>query len=81
MKHIYIQNLKKHLKTMLKGKVTLHIEDVDRLVVVIHSAGCKDFYYNVDYITDTVVSGYPSEMLANSIVKCYRNYIFSKYFY
>ena len=79
MKSIYKNNVKNHLKSFIKGKIKVRIEN-DTMIVTIYPVGLKSYTYKVYDLTATIVSGYPSSMLANSIVKEYKHYIKNQFF-
>lgn len=80
MKHIYLQNLKTHLTNSVKGKVKITVKDDTAIVTIINKKLAIDYAYKVHDLTETIVSGYPSSMLANAIIKCYKNYILNQIF-
>ena len=80
MKQIYIQNLKNHITNSVKGKVKIIVKDDTATVIIINKKLAIDYAYKVHDLTETIVAGYPSSMLANTIIKCYKNYVLNQIF-
>nr|DAJ17099.1 MAG TPA: Protein of unknown function (DUF1343) [Podoviridae sp. ctkBg18] len=76
MERIFTNALKKQLKQRIKGDLSVHIVD-DTLIVDIQSVG----YYTWQYTINNLAVQISSRIVADDIVKQYKKYILSKYFY
>ena len=80
MERIFTNALKKQLKQLIKGYVYVHVKD-DTLIVDIQSVGCWSWHYIINNLAVQMSTGLSSKIVADVIVKQYRNFILSKHFY
>ena len=80
MEIIFTNALKKQLKQRIKGDLSVHIVD-DTLIVDIQSVGCWSWHYTINNLAVQISTGLSSRIVADVIVKQYKKYILSKYFY
>jgi hypothetical protein len=80
MEIIFTNALKKQLKQRIKGDLSVHIVD-DTLIVDIQSVGCWFWHYTINNLAVQISTGLSSRIVADVIVKQYKKYILSKYFY
>lgn len=80
MERIFTNALKKQLKQRIKGDLSVHIVD-DTLIVDIQSVGYYTWQYTINNLAVQISTGLSSRIVADDIVKQYKKYILSKYFY
>lgn len=80
MERILINALKKQLRQCIKGDVYVHVKD-DTLIINIQSVGCWSWHYIINNLAVQISTGLSSRIVADVIVKQYRNFILSKHFY
>lgn len=80
MERIFTNALKKQLKQLIKGDVYVHVKD-DTLIVDIQPVGCWSWHYIINNLAVQMSTGLSSRIVADVIVKQYRNFILSKHFY
>ena len=80
MERIFTDALKKQLRQRIKGDLYVHIVD-DTLIVDIQSVGCWSWHYTINNLAVQMSTGLSSRIVADVIVKQYKNYILSKHFY
>jgi hypothetical protein len=80
MERIFTNALKKQLKQRIKGDLSVHIVD-DTIIVDIQSLGCYTWHYIINNLSAQISTGLSSRIVADAIVKQYRNFILSKHFY
>lgn len=80
MERIFTNALKKQLKERIKGIIFVHIID-DTLIVDIVDSVFQCWRYTLDNISVCLSMGLSSTNVANVIVKKYKKYILSEYFY
>lgn len=80
MERIFTNTLKKQLRQRIKGGVYVHVKD-DTLIVDIQSVGCWSWHYIINNLAVQMPTGLSSRIVADVIVKQYRNFILSKHFY
>lgn len=79
MERIFANELKKQLKHRIKGDIYTHIVE-DTLIIDISAYGCN-WHYTIYNLAIQLSSGLSSRTVAYAIVKLYKKYIISKYFY
>lgn len=80
MERIFTNALKKQLKQCIKGYLSVHIVD-DKLIADIQPVGCWTWHYTINNLAVQLSTGLSSRIVADDIVKQYKNYILSKHFY
>lgn len=80
MERIFTNALKKQLKQRIKGDLSVHVVD-DTLIVDIQPAGCWTWHYTINNLAVQMSTGLSSRIVSDVIVKQYKKYILSKYFY
>lgn len=80
MERIFTNTLKKQLRQRIKGHVYVHVKD-DTLIVDIQSVGCWSWHYIINNLAAQMSTSLSSRIVADVIVKQYRNFILSKHFY
>lgn len=80
MERIFVEMLKKQLSKAVKKEFYVHIID-DTLVVEFINTGLLNFRYTLRNISNEIVHGLSSKIVANVIVKQYKKYILNQYFY
>lgn len=80
MERIFTNAVKKQLKQRIKGYLSVHIVD-GTLIVDIQSVGYYTWHYTINNLAVQISTGLSSRIVADVIVKQYRNYILSKHFY
>ena len=80
MERIFTNALKKQLKQRIKGDLSVHIVD-DTIIVSIQPLGCYTWHYTINNLSAQISTGLSSRIVADAIVKQYRNFILSKHFY
>lgn len=80
MERIFTNALKKQLKQRIKGDVFVHAVD-DTLIVDIQIVGCWIWHYTINNLAVQMSTGLSSRIVADVIVKQYKKYILSEYFY
>lgn len=80
MERIFTNALKKQLKQRIKGDLSVHIVD-DTLIVDIQSVGYYTWQYTINNLAVQISTGLSSRIVEDDIVKQYKKYILSKYFY
>lgn len=80
MERIFTNAVKKQLKQRIKGDLSVHTVD-DTLIVDIQSLGCCTWHYTINNLAVQKSTGLSSRIVADVIVKQYRNYILSNHFY
>ena len=73
-------NLKRNLKTKVKGEVWSHIIN-DTLVIDIYGVNGIVFRYTLENLSSEIVQGLSSEMLSDHIHKRYKRYILNLFFH
>lgn len=79
MERIFKNALKKQLKQRIKGRTYANIVE-DTLIIDISAYGFN-WRYTIDNLAKQLSTGLSSRMVADVIVKSYKKYIISKYFY
>ena len=80
MERIFTNALKKQLKQRIKGDLSVHFVN-DTLIVGIQPVGCWSWHYTINNLAVQISTGLSSRIVADVIVKQYKKYILSKYFY
>lgn len=80
MERIFTNALKKQLRQRIKGDVSVHVKD-DTLIVDIKSVGCWSWHYAINNLAVQISTGLSSGIVADVIVKQYKEYILSNHFY
>lgn len=80
MERIFTNELKKQLKQRIKGDVSVHVKD-DTLIVDIQPVGCLSWHYTINNLAVQMSADLSSRNVGDVIVKQYKKYIRSKYFY
>ena len=80
MERIFTNALKKQLKQRIKGDVSVHVKE-DILIIGIQIVGCRTWHYIINNLAVQLSIGLSSRIVADVIVKQYRKYILSEYFY
>lgn len=79
MERIFTNALKKQLKKRIKGDLSVHIVDAT-LIVDIKSVGCWTWHYTINNLAIQLSTGLSSRIVADVIVKQYKEYILSVHF-
>lgn len=79
MERIFTNALKKQLNQRIKGRAYIHIVE-DTLIIDISAYAFK-WHYTIDNLANKLAVGLSSRTVADTIVKLYKKYIISKYFY
>lgn len=80
MERIFANALKKQLKQRIKGDLSVHIVD-DKLIVDIQPVDCLLWHYTINNLAVQISTGLSSRIVAGVIVKQYKKFILSEYFY
>lgn len=80
MERILKNALKKQLRQRIKGDLSVHVVD-DTLIVDIQPVGCWTWHYTINNLAVQMSTGLSSRIVADIIVKQYKKYILSEYFY
>nr|UVY05911.1 MAG: hypothetical protein [Bacteriophage sp.] len=80
MERIFTKALKKQLKQRIKGDLSVHIVD-DTLIIDIQQVGYWTWHYAINNLAAKISTGVSSRIVADVIVKQYKKYILSGYFY
>lgn len=80
MERIFTNAVKKQLKQRIKGDLSVHIVD-DTLIVDIQPVGCYTWHYTINNLAVQISAGLSSRIVADVIIKKYKNYILFKHFY
>lgn len=80
MERIFIVKLKKQLQARIKGDISVHIID-DTLIIDIQPLGLYQWHDIIKNIAVQISAGLSSRIVADVIVKQYKKYILSQYFY
>lgn len=80
MERIFTNALKKQLRQRIKGDLYVHIVG-DKLIVDIQPVGCWTWHYTINNLAAQISTGLSSRIVADVIVKHYKKYILSEYFY
>ena len=79
METYFAKNLKIKLKETIIGEVHCRIYN-DTLKVAIYAPNSIVYYYTQENLSQEIVHGLTSELLAHKVVKWYRSYINRLYF-
>lgn len=79
MERIFKNALKKQLRQRIKGDLSVHVVD-DVLIVDIQPV-CWTWHYTINNLAVQMSTGLSSRIVADVIVKQYKKYILSEYFY
>lgn len=80
MERIFTNALKKQLRQRIKGDLSVHIVD-DTLIINIQPVGWWTWHYTINNLAVQISTGLSSRIVADVIVKQYKKYILSEYFY
>lgn len=80
MERIFRTKLKRQLQKRIKGDIRVYSTD-DVLNIVIQIQGLCMWYYTINNIATQLSTGLSSRIVADVIVKQYKKYILSHYFY
>lgn len=80
MERIFTNALKKELIKKIKGHISVHCIN-GTLIVDIQSVGCTNWRYTIENLAVQMSIGLSSRIVADVIVKQYKNHILSKHFY
>ena len=72
--------LKKQLRQRIKGDLYVHVKD-DTLIVDIKTIDWSIWHYTINNLAVQLSTGLSIRIVADVIVKQYKKYILSKYFY
>lgn len=80
MERIFRTKLKRQLQERIIGDIYVHIMD-DILIIDINPYGLYPWHYTINNIAIQLSAGWSSRIVADIIVKQYKNYILSHHFY
>lgn len=80
MERIFTNALKEQLKQCIKGDLSVHKVE-DALIVGIKTEGCYIWHYKINNLAVQISTCLSSRIVADVIVKQYKKYILSRYFY
>lgn len=80
MERIFTNALKKELRKKIKGHIYVHCIN-GTLIVDIQSVVSTNWRYTIENLAVQMSIGLSSRIVADVIVKQYKNYILSKHFY
>ena len=80
MERIFTNALKKQLNKRIKGYVYVHVKD-GILIIDIQTSYFLTWHYTINNIAVQMSTGLSSKIVADVIIKQYKKYILSRYFY
>lgn len=80
MEKVFAQALKDQLRRKIRGVISIHIVE-DTLIVDIRRNGSTPWRYTIKNIAVQLSVGLSSRIVADVIVKQYKNYILKTYFH
>ena len=80
MERIFTNALKKQLKHRIKGSISVHVVN-DTLIVDINTTGYFVWRYTINNLAVQLSTGLSSKIVADVIVKQYKNYVLKQYFH
>ena len=79
MERIFTNELKKHLRKRIKGKISVHVID-DILIIDIVDGAFICWRYTLRNLSANLSIGLSSKIVSDVIVKEYKKYILNQYF-